>query len=651
MPVGETGAVDGGPTEKPEDGACALVPAREDDRRDPEFMSHHRKATTTSDALQRPNSDLVPSLWTEITLRAHTTRPCADYSLGARGCGRVMSSHLAFVEVGSLPEENLRLRDESNQLTGAIADAYDAILGLCDLAQIHVGSLQSRASTSRVMQEVCRLLRCDAAVFVGPEGTIVAGDIGDASAALGLALSTFDGTRRTGWHDHVMWALEPVHLAADSVVPLVLLRNGGRPFTSGDAKLSEAVAATLAGTVALVQLHRQAVEHAVVERDHAVASQFAQSVLSAPVGVPAGLEVFARCLPARQAGGDFYAVTMHEGEMRFAVGDVAGKGLPAALLMARVLSACRTAFERSDLVDITAMMEAIDQTVYPQMSEVGLFSTLLIGAHRPGSGIVRICNAGHSPAMVIAGQMVIPIPPGMPPLGVLEGCRPEEHMLAVGPGDLLLIGSDGITDQTNDGGELLGGDRLQATVLTNRGLGAAAVGELIMANVAAHAGTVPSSDDQTLLIVGFLENFTPQMNDQLQIAADYESVRAIGPWLDQVLILLVREADRAAMKIRLELAVHEVCINIVDHAYDGQGGWILLSANRIGSQFHVQVTDFGQAYDAEHAPRATPGVVQVRGFGLGIVEQLVDSLTYERIDRLNRWTLSIDPSRTSQGKS
>lgn len=70
MPVGETGAVDGGPTEKPDDGACALVPAREDDRRDPEFMSHHRKATTTSEALQRPNSDLVPSLWTEITLRA-----------------------------------------------------------------------------------------------------------------------------------------------------------------------------------------------------------------------------------------------------------------------------------------------------------------------------------------------------------------------------------------------------------------------------------------------------------------------------------------------------------------------------------------------------------------------------------------------------
>lgn len=547
----------------------------------------------------------------------------------------------------TLIEEDLGARDESEQLVHAVADAYDAIVGLCDLARLQVSTLKQDDVIPKILEGACQLLRCDAALLAIPGCPVIVGNVGTRSSLLRKATAWFDGSRRTVEDRGAVCILEPVALVDKAAAPLALLRLDGRSFTSGDMKLVEAVAATIAGRVALTQLHRRAVEYAVVERDHAVASELAQSVLSAPTVTPENVDLFVRCLPARLAGGDFYAVRTINGEMRFAIGDVAGKGLPAALLMTRVVGACRIVFERTDLDGIVPMMQEIHHAVYQDLSELGLFSTLLIGAYRPGSGVVRICNAGHSPAMLLRPTEVCAIWPSVPPLGVLEECDASEQTLNVTKHDVLVLGSDGLTDQANAAGELFGGDRFRDLVMSGAGGGASALGEQIMATIDDYAGDTPGSDDRTLLILGFAAPVRTGERHATEIEATHLAVREVDPWLDVVLSDFP-ETSRPELKVRLNLAVHEICVNVVDHAYRGQGGRMELISERRYASLIITITDRGSPYDAASARRTTPGQALVRGFGLGIVEQLVDRLEYQRSNEINTWTLCVNTAQTQQ---
>lgn len=132
------------------------------------------------------------------------------------------------------------------------------------------------------------------------------------------------------------------------------------------------------------------------------------------------------------------------------------------------------------------------------------------------------------------------------------------------------------------------------------------------------------------------------MNPQIELAANYEAAREIGPWLvDALGQLEASQADRAG---ELELALHELAINIVDHAYD--------DANRPTSTYTIGLSmadgaltarfcDSGQPFIDERP--ATNGEPTVGGYGLMIVEQLATSIDYERAGQENRWTLVFGP--------
>jgi serine/threonine-protein kinase RsbW len=127
---------------------------------------------------------------------------------------------------------------------------------------------------------------------------------------------------------------------------------------------------------------------------------------------------------------------------------------------------------------------------------------------------------------------------------------------------------------------------------------------------------------------------------RLAIDANPLAVRDIGPWLAALLAALPTD-ERDALLSRLELAVHEVCMNVVDHAGLPPGSSLQLVGTVDGHRVRIEIHDDGSPFDASGVPEPVAGVPQVRGYGLMIVRQLVDTVDYSREGGHNTWVLQV----------
>ncbi|MEM1425080.1 MAG: SpoIIE family protein phosphatase [Cyanobacteria bacterium P01_H01_bin.130] len=169
-----------------------------------------------------------------------------------------------------------------------------------------------------------------------------------------------------------------------------------------------------------------------------------------------GVAIEARCSPALQVGGDFFEVFSHpNGDVWLAVGDVSGKGVPAALFMASALSILRQQLAQATPPDPHVVVSQLNQGMMENLVDSNRFITLALARYTPATGALSYANAGHiypmvwSQAAIAAGQ-----PPAEPkylktrgvPLGILPVWKADSGMLTLEPGDALLLASDGITE-------------------------------------------------------------------------------------------------------------------------------------------------------------------------------------------------------------
>jgi anti-sigma regulatory factor (Ser/Thr protein kinase) len=138
---------------------------------------------------------------------------------------------------------------------------------------------------------------------------------------------------------------------------------------------------------------------------------------------------------------------------------------------------------------------------------------------------------------------------------------------------------------------------------------------------------------------------------RLVIPADALSVRRLSGWLTGLLVEAGTEAT--VLQTRIELAVHEVCMNIVDHAY-GPGRVpgpddLSVDGSVDPDAIRIEVRDHGAGFEFKAAAEPEPGVPHIRGYGLVIVEKLVDELSYARRGDTNIWSLRFDRAPDPQG--
>jgi serine phosphatase RsbU (regulator of sigma subunit) len=282
-------------------------------------------------------------------------------------------------------------------------------------------------------------------------------------------------------------------------------RRGSTGFSDDDLAFLEA----LSGSVAIAIDNARAMEERAalraLRREIEIASEIQQSIL--PRRFPAfpersEFDVYAAMLPASDIGGDFYDFFLVDPtHLAVVVGDVSGKGMPAAIFMA----VSRTLLKATALSGVppAACLEHVNRLLHAE-NDSEMFVSLFYGILDLQSGRLAFGNGGHNPPILqSAGCDVrgLASPRGCV-LGVFGDSTYEGMTCSMDPGDTLLLYTDGVTEAMNVAGDLYGEERLQSLLRQNHGSPRALVDALI-ADVRSHSAAATQSDDITLLAVTY----------------------------------------------------------------------------------------------------------------------------------------------------
>jgi serine phosphatase RsbU (regulator of sigma subunit) len=274
-----------------------------------------------------------------------------------------------------------------------------------------------------------------------------------------------------------------------------------RPFTQEDLDVLASTAHAAALAVENARLHEEHLAQAKIARDLELAREVQRGFLPSEWPRLSGYGFYSYYEPARSVGGDYYGfVALPDERLVIALGDVSGKGVPAALMMARLSSDIR--FAALSEPDPAAAVGLVNRS----MGESGLsdrFVTLVYMVVDSRSHRLSVVNAGHMPPIVRhADGSIEEI--GDPEVGLPLNVSPdpdyrfESAATELEPGSTVLVYTDGVSEAANPGGEMFGMDRVRA-VFAGAGGDAVAAGEAVVGAARDFAAGAPQGDDVTVV--------------------------------------------------------------------------------------------------------------------------------------------------------
>lgn len=279
-----------------------------------------------------------------------------------------------------------------------------------------------------------------------------------------------------------------------------------REFTQSEMNLLRAIADHAAMALAHARLRQLREQDAQMRRQLKLAAEVQQRMLPRTLPVFERFDLAARYVPSYQLGGDFYDVFERGGCLALAVGDVVGKGVPAALIMSAVRSGLRAYCAGGGPLD-QVMGQLNSATARDTMESE--FVTLWAATLNPQDLSIAFCSAGHDPALVFSaagsGIEVSELATGDMALGIDTAQTFHVGRQTLRPGDVVLAHTDGLSDATDFNGKRFTHQRIRETVLrllaAEPAASAARIVEHLMWTVRQFAGVRLSTDDITLVVV------------------------------------------------------------------------------------------------------------------------------------------------------
>jgi serine phosphatase RsbU (regulator of sigma subunit) len=289
---------------------------------------------------------------------------------------------------------------------------------------------------------------------------------------------------------------------ADEIIGVLYLdsrERGALRSVSAQSAL-ETLSAEAALAIENARLYREALDKAKFEQELKVAAAIQQSLL--PIGNREGafFSTAAASVACRAVGGDFFDyVDLPTEQFGFIVGDVAGKGSPAALLAAAVLGMFSA--EATYQARPAPLITRLNLGLFRRAIE-SRFLTTFYGILGP-NGALTYCNAGHNPPLLVSASGIRRLETGGIVLGLFEQATFEEETVTLQPGDLIVAFSDGVTEAMNPESEEFTDDRLLACAEKHRGKAPQQMLDALLADVQAFCSGARQSDDITVVAVRY----------------------------------------------------------------------------------------------------------------------------------------------------
>jgi serine phosphatase RsbU (regulator of sigma subunit) len=287
----------------------------------------------------------------------------------------------------------------------------------------------------------------------------------------------------------------------DRIIGLIYVDSPSltRVFTKDDLNLLTVMANTAATRIENERLAEIEHQERLMARDLEQAAEIQMRHLPSAAPSLPGLDLAGHNAPCRTVGGDYYDFFPYpNGRVAMVLGDVSGKGMPASLLMMSLQARVQVLIEEPEnLAAVMTRLNRLTATTCPSNRFITFFMCLLDGA----SGELIFANAGHNPPLLMrADGKAEWLEAGGCPLGIMAAMKYDEARNQLGPGDVLVVFSDGVTDANDPQEKEFGEERLATAVRDHRTESSATILEAVNRAIADWTQGTPLPDDLTLLI-------------------------------------------------------------------------------------------------------------------------------------------------------
>ena len=345
------------------------------------------------------------------------------------------------------------------------------------------------------------------------------------------------------------------------------------------------------------------------------------------------IDINASLSPAREVGGDFYEFSVRDEKLFFCIGDVSGKGVPAALVMAVARSEFRMLSTRESSPD--RIISIMNDTMAHD-NDYNMFITMFVGVLDLPTGRLHYSNAGHKAPFI--GNKPLPIDPNLP-IGVFPDHRYSAQETIISPNTSIFLYTDGLTEAEDTTHRQFGQEGIAANLQDGT---PQEIVERMSSAVNAFIGENEQSDDLTMLAIRYTRKHShTNMQRSLTLPCDVNQI----PHLTQLVDEVCEEVGfSAATTMQVNLALEEAVVNVMNYAYpSGMTGKVTIDAMANSEWLKFVVTDSGRPFDPttrDEIDVTLPAEERaIGGLGIHLIRLYMDSINYERYEGRNILTL------------
>ena len=318
-----------------------------------------------------------------------------------------------------------------------------------------------------------------------------------------------------------------------------------------------------------LNLQRVSETNASIERDLSIAAMLQRSML--PTRTYSGIEgvdVAGFLRPAKMVGGDLYDYSIWRGKLYFAIGDVSGKGVTAAMFMTEVITLMRSVYISESRPG--HILNKLNQQL--SLNNVGnMFCTLFVGVLDLVTGNLSYCNGGHNYPVVCRrnddGTFKAEFLPstGDSAIGIFDDETYSDNNIQLHPGDTFFLYTDGVTESEDVNRRLFGDDAMLSTVQSLSSSSPQEIIDGMLKAVETHSSGAEQSDDITMLAF----RYSGTGKEVLTLTNDVSRTGELSDWVKGI---CVKYDIPSARWFNIQLAVEEAVVNVMNYAYPGQTG-------------------------------------------------------------------------------